>query len=511
MKNYWFVSRPKRKLIPVPEVFSAFMAHALNLEWKGQVGKHINFEDELEKQGLKRKGDRRDQGGSGGRTYASWLYSLGLFFNKDGKVHTTLAGEAIINGESPVKILKNQVLKFQYPSSYSIRSGVNIDRRFRIRPFRFILKLLLDERIRYLTEEELAKIVITEAEDETDKCFNYIVERIISFRESGDSILPKDFNLLYPSKSGVQSFDRTVAMLRDIANTYINWIEYTQLATRVERELVIIPGKESEIENLLNDSSKLLPRYEDEEYFQRRYGLDPWHRKDTRDLNNAYAVTADSIARKIVRAKFLSMATQSPITTIDTPVIEKIYYSTGITHSLIEEELASFVNGALDSFEASYYDMALKGREKAREFEIATVELFNKAFGFKSEHVGDKGKHPDVLVLSSQYGGIIDTKAYASYSISNDHKNRMIYNYIPTYQEECDNLQFFMYIAAGFSSTFDKQVKDLAKESGINGSGITVNNIIKLAREYSQNNWDHRQLKDLFQMNREIGRSDYIN
>ena len=43
-------------------------------------GSHLSFEDELEQKGLKRKGDRWDQGGGGGRTYLAWLQSLGLVF-----------------------------------------------------------------------------------------------------------------------------------------------------------------------------------------------------------------------------------------------------------------------------------------------------------------------------------------------------------------------------------------------------------------------------------------------
>ena len=69
------------------------MAGSSNNEWTGQVGKHNSFEDALGQQGLKIKGDRRDQGGSGGKTYVSWLFSLGLFFIKEGKVHPTIGFE----------------------------------------------------------------------------------------------------------------------------------------------------------------------------------------------------------------------------------------------------------------------------------------------------------------------------------------------------------------------------------------------------------------------------------
>ena len=46
--------------------------------------------------------------------------------------------------------------------------------------------------------------------------------------------------------------------------------------------------------------------------------------------------------------------------------------------------------------------------------------------------VGPIGLTPDVLVVSDDagYQGIIDNKAYSKYSISNDHHNRMVENYI---------------------------------------------------------------------------------
>ena len=67
--NYWWVTRPKRKLNSIPEVLSTFSFIALTEQWTGARNKHIQFEDELEKEGLKQIGDRRDNSGSGGRTY----------------------------------------------------------------------------------------------------------------------------------------------------------------------------------------------------------------------------------------------------------------------------------------------------------------------------------------------------------------------------------------------------------------------------------------------------------
>ena len=111
--NYWWVSRPKRKLNSIPEVLGVFSNVALSAQWSGSRKIHILFEDELEKAGLKRVGERRDHSGSGGRTYQAWLSSLGLIFvqNNTGIPFLTLAGNAIMQGNSPIEILKMQILK----------------------------------------------------------------------------------------------------------------------------------------------------------------------------------------------------------------------------------------------------------------------------------------------------------------------------------------------------------------------------------------------------------------
>ena len=92
-----------------------------------------------------------------------------------------------------------------------------------------------------------------------------------------------------------------------------------------------------------------------------------------------------------------------------------------------------------------YFEMAFKGRDEATEFEKETVELFKSVFEFEAQHVGPIGLTPDVYILSheSRFVGIIDNKAYSKYTISNDHRNRMVHNYIKTYGAECYPLAFF--------------------------------------------------------------------
>ncbi|MCM1500274.1 MAG: restriction endonuclease [Clostridium sp.] len=457
MLNYWWVTRPKRKLNSIPEVLASFADLSLNQEWEGQRNSHLAYEDALEEAGLKRKGERRDQTGGGGRTYKAWLVSLGLIFTQEstGKIKLTLAGEAIMNGDSPVEVLKGQILKYQFPSSFLIGRGVQVSSRFKIRPFRFLLKLMADEKIKYLTEEEIAKIIVTEAENESDKCYDYIVDRIIQFRNYGDACLEKDFFIKYQSSKGAVNPEHPYSHLTDLANTIINWLEYTQLVKRDSGQVAILDDKREEVKSILAEKPNFIDRPEQHEYFQRKYGLDPKHRKDNRNLALTKTVTAAMIARQKIMQAYIAESLEKPITRITPQVVDYIISVTGIDGKTVE----------------------------------------------------------NVLVLSDEdgYQAILDNKAYHRYTISNDHFNRMVHNYIEnisSYGDGDKSLAFFSYIAGGFGTNIDKQLKNIVDATGVNGSAVSVSNMIKLVEQHNQTPYSHKRIKEIFSVNRQVLLSD---
>lgn len=513
MINYWWATRPKRKLNSVPEVLALLSGLSLDAEWNGQRNTHLSLEAKLEAEGLKRVGERRDQGGSGARTYAAWIQSLGLTFiqQSTGKMKLTLAGEALMNGSNPVEILKGQVLKYQFPSAYSI--SVRVADRFKIHPFIFLLKLLLDDRLSYLTEEEIAKIVIVEAENETNKCYEYIVKRILQFREAGDNCLADDFFDKYKPSRGPINLAHPYSHLTDTANTLINWLDYTQLIDRnkdSDKKITVLSGKEEEVKAIVADGLPFIADPEDHEKYQRRYGLAPGQRKDSRALNNERSITPKDIAKAQIQRAFISETLKKPIFSINSEIIDKIQSITGYEEKLIEDILLSlYPHGAIGSFLPEYFEMAFNGREEATEFEKATVEIFREIFKYDARHVGPIGLTPDVLLLADDegYQAIIDNKAYSKYTISNDHHNRMVHNYIENISNYSDSpypLAFFTYIAGGFGKTFGSQLQKIQEATGINGSGINVSNMIKLIEQSQEKTYSHASLRDLFSVNREI-------
>lgn len=510
--NYWWVTRPKRKLNSIPETLSVFASAALEHQWNGSRDLHVQFEEGLEAAGLKRVGSRRDASGSGGRTYAAWLRSLGLICveSTTGQMFLTLAGEAIIDGKPPVEVLRKQVLDYQFPSNFSISVGV--DERFRIKPFRFILRLLMDERIQTLTEDELGKIVITEAE--TDRDFNKIVNRIIEYRAEGNKCLPADFFSKY--LNAVPDIDNPYGKVKDIANTMFNWLEYAQLIGRDTGCIFIPEEKIAVVQAILAEKSPLIPNPENQENFQRRYGLDPWHKKDTRNLLATKGVSAKAIDSQKIRTAFMIEASKHPVWAITTDMIDRIADGTGVDRHMCEDILTkTYPHGLIGGFLANYYEMAFKGREDATTFEVATTDIFRDVFKFKADHLGQTGSKsaPDILLLSDTegYQAIIDNKAYSKYTISGDHHNRMVHNYlenISNYSSNSYPIGFFSYIAGGFGNSIDKQIQSEVAESGVHGCGITVDTFIKMVEKACETPYSHSQIRDIFSLDRQVRLED---
>jgi hypothetical protein len=516
MINNWMIPRSKRKLYPVIDILSLFSLQNLGDIWRQDLGRQLDFETELERMGIKRPGQRRDQRAGGARTYESWLYALGLIFEETGTgaIRNTLAGEALLDGKPPVPIMTNQLMKLQYPSPYSMRTGVNINRRFQVRPFRFILRLLIDHRIQYLTKKEIGYFVMTEGENETQLCFDHVVQSILDYRANGDAVIPGNFGVLYPSSRNnnrTRTREEAMRSLADTANTFINFIEYTQLVVRNSptSPIYIPTHKRAEVQAVLNDGTALRPLNTNNQYWeensQRNFGLALGGTRDNRNFNQQQTVTDQLYRERRVRSEFLHIAGSRYITTITAQLIDEIATITGFLQEQVEASLQGFRPDTSSIFEASYLNMAISGTDLAREFELATHQIF-RLLGFNANHIGTNPLNPDVFASSPlhNFSGIIDAKAYRTYSLINDHRNRMIINYIPDWSNRAGNLSFFMYVADGFGTNIDTQIQQLSESGNLNGCAISARNLLYLLQRHLASPINHARLNNIFQYNRRI-------
>lgn len=278
--------------------------------------------------------------------------------------------------------------------------------------------------------------------------------------------------------------------------------------------MAVLNDKREEVKSILAEKLNFIDRPEQHEYFQRKYGLDPKHRKDNRNLALTKSVTAAMIAKQKIMQAYIAESLEKPITKITPQVVDYIISVTGIDGKTVENVLVeTYPNGSVGAFMTKYFEMAFKGRDEATEFEKATVELFQDVFGFEARHVGPIGLTPDVLVLSDEdgYQAILDNKAYHKYTISNDHFNRMVHNYIgniSSYGDGDKSLAFFSYIAGGFGTNIDKQLKNIVDATGVSGSAVSVSNMIKLVEQHNQTPYSHKRIKEIFSVNRQVLLSD---
>jgi len=310
------------------------------------------------------------------------------------------------------------------------------------------------------------------------------------------------------------NYGTTELNIKDIANTIANWLEYTQLIEREHGVIRIFPEKKKEVDEILSVYPPFIDRPHQQEYFQRKFGVDPKHQKDSRDLNRAVTVTANMIAENSIKKAFINIALTRPITKINRELIDEIVKNIGLHYSVVEDVIYKiYPHGAIKTFMTEYFEMAFKGRDDAIVFEKATNEIFRDVFLFQSEHTGPQGLTPDVVIVSDEFGftGIIDNKAYSKYSLSNDHKNRMVHNYIPKYKNyKGYELAFFTYIAGGFANTFEYSIRNISTETQINGSGISVVNLIKMIEQQLEKPYGHMSIKNIFSLNKLITLEDIL-
>lgn len=541
---YWWMTRPHRKLIRIPKSLAAFAGVAAGQKWSGNRDLQIEFETRLEQLDLKSRGDHTERavgrGGSGGRTHAQLLYSLGLFFyhrekeGADEEVHLTLAGQALVDQQDALPILRKQVLAYQFPSAYSVSSSVNVDRKFRLRPFVLLLKLLKHPDLGgYLTDREIAACVIGYAESHSNREADKIAERIVRYRAYGAVSLDPDFaQKMKPPRTRAQlSAEELIdTSLKDIANTAAQWIRYTGFATSAPGEdygaedktvTALNPAMGGEIDAAIAEwsSKPLVTMYEPQggkfaaqeaaKAFQRTYGVKVGMVKDQRAIRDIRGKSEADRTLGLVSASLTHLYATEVVTEPTDEVIDAVVNHSGLDRTTVAGALVGLISSpaaGVSAFLDRYEQMAFSGTEEAINFEKATEQVLAQIFGLGSRHIGQEGTVPDVEVWSETWGGIIDTKAYAAYDLPHDHQLRMHADYVPDYAGGVQGkpLEFFMYVSGGFAPRFNSKLRHVIEKAKIAGSGIAIQPWRQLITGYPASGLSHDDLLKLWSIGREI-------
>jgi hypothetical protein len=500
-KEYWVITRPKRKLILVPDLLKLFSAVALGEKWNQNREVQQKFEKALSDAQWKAQNVSAD--GSGGRTYAVLLYMLGLWYEDIYKgVQITLAGQEILDGESPVPIITKQLLDLQFPSPYSTKPNVNVSRDFQVQPFRFVLRLFLEKNFQEITQDEIAYCLVPFAKKDSD--LNDCAERIKEYRKE-----PEAITILAVKKSGTTSDN-----LKNIGNTVVNQLEYTGYFSETEdiKSLIFDTRKFVDAKDLLNTlRTSLLQNPENEPLFQRRFGTGLNKTKDySHSVRQPMSVKPNE--RKILE-QFYIIASNEPIYSATPDLRKRISDFTGASDSLVKKVLERLpLDKQASQFYESYVKLSIGGIPTAEDFERKTTALYNDGFKISAKWVGNKPRHPDIIIFidrTNKIHGILDTKAYRDYNLPLDHKNKMAYTYIPDFHTFCFegeeyNLAFFGYISGGFSDNIKKSFSELLGMTQIPGHYITARNLLNLLEFYNKKSLTTTDLLHVFSSNKEV-------
>jgi hypothetical protein len=474
------------------------LVDAYRVEWRGNQEQQDLFAKALEDAGLKRKGTQYDPTSGGPRTYLAQLKALGLIY-EDGrkKFNFTIAGEDVLNGKPPKPILQKLLLRFQYPSVYSRGSQIAINPDIKVKPFLFLLKLIMDEELGYLTNDEL---IIPILYGHNIKCLSYCKGKILELRSGKDiSEVINDKLDFYTVKSKNRSLEKGLKDAKDIANTFKNCLQAVGLIDVDASSKVQKYYPSEDAHRLLSEesSNKFIKLNKGcEEQFQRQFGA--WDRsKDTRRMSNEeHSFSAE---KQLIKIKFYEFISQNIVgDSIPPEFIESMHKDWGFTKDVVSETVRPHLMNSLNYFESTYIELAQSGKPKdALRFEQATAELLEKKLKFKVTLTGQKkrkgvGGYSDLFFIAEDglHCAIVDTKASNKYSLSSDDFYKMSSNYAPNYKELFPkaklSLEFCSYIAGGFKGNIDNKLQELDKSIGVKVSAITARDLLYVCANHNQ-------------------------
>jgi hypothetical protein len=508
-RKTWWLTRPVRAPIAHDLAVKTFAEVAEGKRWEGNRNLHLQFEKKLGEIGIKRRAVSTVGAGSGGRTWASLLRAFGFWYPSeiDGKVILTPVAKAIIKGIKVKDHIIKQILNYQIPNAYFISKEFIVKPHpdFKIFPFRFLLKMLLDPEIKYLTEDEIAIFVITAKKDEDlPRLKNTILKyRALSERDGKElkdrvdliTQIQRSYDHRY-RKNAHLDYKGYLDFTRAIAHTFVINLAYIDGIRKEKSKVTINSKKEKEIGRLLDFYEKMYPFNQlykiSEEAFSGHYGLELGKFKYTRKIGVPPVASLLRKASKKITLAVNELLSINPILEKGEKLIEILHEKTGLDDNLIrvvlEKEHPTLLFPTLPSvsqqFLERYLSVATDGT-KWEEFEEMTRKIFRElGYAVLPKLSTKEGEQIDALLLdkTTKHSAILDAKSGELYSLTTKDRDLMGSTYIPnflSYQaiDGTYNLCFFIYVV-GKKFRGEKNLRKIYAKSGVRGSALNARQLL---------------------------------
>lgn len=488
-RTTWFVTRPQRDPQYFPVALEALQEATNNFKEKWNSNREVQkkYEEILVEKGLKRENISKD--GSGGRTWTAMLrtYSI-IYMSSDGYIIPTKVGLELLGGNKIFENLTKQLLTLQIPNAYFISAGFRpkFDENFRIRPIRFLIKLVCQNSLEnYITKEEIIFFAMTAKKDSD---LQEVTQNILDFRSSDASKkqeIKDNIGSLLDYRNRLDKNARTFEEANsDVASTFMKQAGYTELVEYKNSKLYISEGLSS-IKNKLEEFDIRYPfntRYEiSEDRFGENAGLDvdSFKSRWTSNIPVASSTKKEELQIKSILSKFPNLISKSPeeilkvLSTVFPPKKTKEIYL-----KIMDRENKSYTIN--ENFISSYLNQT-----NDLDFEKQTIQLF-ESFGFEAVYhpksvLPDTKTNIDILIhLDDQNIAIIDAKNYKKkFILSANLANHMAVEYIPGYEGyENKKVKYFGYITAsqigGVSNLSKISKKAKLFDQNLNVSGTII-------------------------------------
>lgn len=499
-RRTWFITRPTRDALTshLPLV-QAMKAVADGKKWAGNQVVQKALEAELAELGVKSAGVSTS--GSGGRTWGALARTFGYWrLDASGFARITPVGEALLKGDKPRAHIQKQILCYQLPNGYVLSPDFQpaYGPDYKIFPFRFMLRLLLDPELGgYLLRDEVALLLLP-VQTDADAKFDAVKEEIRRYRhlQQADGRMIADRAELvaavadscdHRKRSDTQDVP-FLSYLRDSATTHMlvlsaiadDWFE------RPDGLIRLLPEAVDEARAVLTFFEEQYPfdlRYQvSSELFDKHYGLDLNRRKSNFGAEGRLVATTKRKSSLLVRQALEKVRAEALAVQPET-LVRLIRERTTIKRQDIIEELNAL--GELDApfdavppaFITNYLDAATTGT-RDKDFERLTAEILRQ-MGLAVWPLGEGGENielkmrleaPDGTVV----GGIADCKSgKGAYRLTPPDRDLMATSYLPkfrqiTWPDEPQPVQtrFFGYIVgeefkgtSNFAKIADKAVQ----------------------------------------------------
>lgn len=158
--------------------------------------------------------------------------------------------------------------------------------------------------------------------------------------------------------------------------------------------LQYIDGKETDVDTFIEENPSFIPRPDLTENYLRRYGRGH-AAMDRRNFDREKPLSQKELNEARIRREYVLLALKTPITGITSDIVVEVSSSTGIDEITVERFLVkNYPHGNIDDFFLSFKGLAHLGTSGARDFELATCEMFKKVFHMETRHVGPIGNTP---------------------------------------------------------------------------------------------------------------------